>query len=129
MTTPLVGKRHTRVPPSPERQRATARRASLPFPRRTLPLPVSSSTPPAGVVGAGHAPGYRARFVLRLSHPAPEATGRVSAAAGRESGAYAPPALRQSKSGMPIALALSARLSVTPEPGNTTTPIGRASSS
>jgi hypothetical protein len=48
---------------------------------------------------------------------------------GRGNGAYAPPALRQSKSGMPIALALSARLSVTPEPGNTTTPIGRASSS
>jgi hypothetical protein len=28
--------------------------------------------------------------------------------------------LRQSRSGMPMALALSARLSVTPQPGNTT---------
>ena len=45
------------------------------------------------------------------------------------SGAYAPPPLRQSNSGMPIALALSARLSVTPEPGNTTMPIGSASRS
>ena len=55
--------------------------------------------------------------------------GIVGRGESRGDGAYAPPALRQSNSGMPIALALSARFSVTPEPGNTTTPIGRASSS
>lgn len=41
----------------------------------------------------------------------------------------APPLLRKSNSGMPSFLALSARLSVTPEPGKTTMPIGSASSS
>ena len=35
----------------------------------------------------------------------------------------------KSNSGMPSFLALSARLSEMPEPGNTTTPIGRVSSS
>ena len=41
---------------------------------------------------------------------------------------HALPVLRKSNSGMPSRRALSARLSVTPEPGKTTTPIGSASS-
>src|SRR6185295_12604748 len=62
------------------------------------------------------------------SREAPQ-TCRVVGRGEVKGGAYAPPALRKSNSGMPIALALSARLSVTPEPGNTTMPIGNASSS
>jgi len=53
---------------------------------------------------------------------------RDQAGQGKGHGAYGPPPLRKSNSGMPSFLALSARLSLIPEPGNTTTPIGNTAS-
>ena len=98
--------------------------APLPFPGPSLALPRWSAT---GTVTLPHTRWVSSSGLVcpPPGQPAPRCRPRRTG----KSGAYAPPALRQSNSGMPIALALSARLSVTPEPGNTTTPIGRASSS
>jgi hypothetical protein len=133
MTTPLVGKRQMKERRSLNpREGAWASRGApehlfCPSCAATLPQPFSGSAPLVSHLH-GHAPPCRER--LRLPARSPFRKGNGSRPRrNRESGGYAPPALRKSKSGMPIALALSARLSVTPVPGNTTMPIGRASSS
>src|SRR5262245_12964405 len=134
MTTPLVGMRQTKAPGSlePGGLLAFEGRAGAPL----LPFPCCYPPPallwlcPVGQPPHDHAATHRRVSSSGLLCPPPGSLRRIAGRGERgKSGAYAPPALRQSNSGMPIALALSARLSVTPEPGNTTTPIGSASNS
>ena len=100
----------------------------LPFPR-SYPFPALLLLCPLLSRRHCHARGGTLRAPVRS--PCGKANLRRVIGCGKseKSGAYAPPALRQSNSGMPMALALSARLPVTPEPGNTTTPMGSACSS
>jgi len=151
MTTPLVGKRQTKEPRSVEPRRETIVQVRA-GPRGAVQrMPGAESV--VGIMGRLlGCEGYTAASLLPFprSYPFPallllcpllsrrhcharggtlRAPVRSPCGKSEKSGAYAPPALRQSNSGMPMALALSARLPVTPEPGNTTTPMGSACSS
>ena len=105
-----------------------------PFSRAaTLPLPFSCSAPlvrggrPQAWVALPDT-GY-ASSSGSVTLPRGQSPPRCRPRRSRKSGAYAPPALRKSRSGMPSVLALSARLSVMPDPGKTMRPMGRTSSS